>query len=185
MSSLTDLTTTPLKLQPTASPGTEQPLAQVPPMGWNSWDCFGVSVTEQDIKDNARFLADTLSHLGWQYVVVDLCWFSPTANTKNYKLPGLEQLIDKYGRLIPDPVKFPSSAGGRGFKPLADFIHNDLDLKFGIHIMRGIPWQAVQQNSPIKGTSIRAQEIVQPNDRCFWYANMEGVNLTKPGATVL
>ncbi|MEM9659060.1 MAG: glycoside hydrolase family 27 protein, partial [Planctomycetota bacterium] len=155
-------------------------VALTPPMGWNSWDCFGVSVREEEIRANAEFLADRLLRFGWEYVVVDLAWYSPTANTENYKKYGLEQLIDPYGRLVPDPIRFPSSAGGRGFKPLADFVHS-LGLKFGIHIMRGIPWQAVERNTPILHSGARAREIAQPLDGCYWFANMDGVNTTRDG----
>ncbi len=149
-------------------------------MGWNSWDCFGVSVTEDDIKANADYVAKHLKQYGWEYIVVDLCWFAPDANTDNYKKFGLHQLTDEYGRLIPDPVKFPSSSGGAGFKPLADYVHN-LGLKFGIHIMRGIPWQAAENDLPIKGCDATAGHIAQPVDVCLWYANMYGVNLTRDG----
>jgi len=155
-------------------------LAKTPPMGWNSWDCFGVSVTEDEVRANAEYMAKHLKQFGWEYVVVDLCWFAPDAHKDNYKLPGLKQLIDEYGRLIPDPVKFPSSRGGKGFKPLADFVH-DLGLKFGIHIMRGIPVQAVEKNTPILGSSDRAAEVSQPLDVCYWYKSMNGIRMVKPG----
>ena len=154
--------------------------APTPPMGWNSWDCFGVSVTEEDVRANAEFMAQHLRDYGWKYVVVDLGWYAPDARTDNYKTFGLKQLIDEYGRLIPDPGKFPSSAGGVGFKPLADYIHS-LGLKFGIHIMRGLPWQAAEQNTPIKGSSAGAADIAQPKDVCLWFPNMYGINMTREG----
>jgi alpha-galactosidase len=156
-------------------------LAPTPPMGWNSWDCFGVSVTEAEVKANADFMAKHLKPFGWEYVVVDLAWYAPNAHKDNYKLPGLEQLIDGYGRLIPAPNKFPSSAGGHGFKPLADYVHK-LGLKFGLHIMRGIPVQAVEANTPILGSAAHAHEIAQPNDMCFWFKSNYGINCTRDGA---
>jgi len=156
-------------------------IALTPPMGWNSWDCFGVSVTEQDVKDNADFMAQHLKHLGWEYVVVDLCWYAPEARKDSYKEPNINQLIDEYGRLIPAPNKFPSAVKGQGFKPLADYVHG-LGLKLGIHIMRGIPWQAVDQNTPILGTQARAGDIAAPDDMCLWYKSMPGINMTRPGA---
>lgn len=155
--------------------------APKPPMGWNSWDCFGVSVTEDEVKANADFMAKHLKSYGWEYVVVDLCWFSPTAHKDTYKKPNIDQLIDGYGRLIPCPKKFPSSADGKGFKPLADYIHS-LGLKFGIHIMRGIPWQAVEQNTPILGSRATARDIAQPENMCLWYRSMPGVNMASRGA---
>jgi len=160
---------------------THASLAKTPPMGWNSWDCFGVSVTEAEVKANADYMAKHLKPFGWEYIVVDLCWFAPDAHKDNYKKPGLKQLIDEYGRLIPDPVKFPSSAGGKGFKPLADYIHK-LGLKFGIHIMRGIPVPAVENNMPILGSSAHARDIAQPQDVCYWYKNNYGINCTRDGA---
>jgi alpha-galactosidase len=156
-------------------------LAKTPPMGWNSWDCFGVSVTEDEVKANADFISKKLKSLGWEYIVVDLGWYSPHAGKDNYKKPGLEQLIDQYGRLIPAPNKFPSSDEGRGFKPLADYIHR-LGLKFGLHVMRGIPVQAVERNTPILGSRARARDIAQPEDVCFWYKAMYGINCTRDGA---
>ena len=150
-------------------------------MGWNSWDCFGVSVTEAEVRANAEFMAKHLQPVGWEYVVVDLAWYAPDAHNGNYKKPGLTQLIDDYGRLIPAPNKFPSSAGGKGFKPLADYVHS-LGLKFGLHIMRGIPVQAVERNTPILGSRARASEIAQPEDVCFWFKSNHGINLTREGA---
>jgi hypothetical protein len=150
-------------------------------MGWNSWDCFGVSVTEAEVRANADFIADRLIRLGWEYIVVDLGWFSPSANVDNYKQFGLNQLIDPFGRLIPDPVKFPSSSDGSGFRNLADYVHG-LGLKFGIHIMRGIPWQAIERDTPILGSLQTASSIANTHDQCPWYANMYGINMTRPGA---
>jgi alpha-galactosidase len=148
-----------------------------PPMGWNSWDCFGVSVTEHEIRANADFIAANLKSHGWEYVVVDLDWFAPDATVHNYKKYGLRQLVDEYGRVIPCPLKFPSSVNGAGFKPLAEYVHS-LGLKFGIHIMRGMPYQAAEQKCEIKGTRYTCDQIAQPKDRCFWYANNIGVKLT-------
>ena len=108
--------------------------AATPPLGWNSWDCFGVNVTEAEVRANAEFMATHLKQFGWEYIVVDLGWYGPDATKDNYKQPEMNMLIDEYGRLIPDPGRFPSSAGGRGFKPLADYVHS-LGLKLGIHIM--------------------------------------------------
>ena len=156
-------------------------LAERPPMGWNSWDCFGVSVTEEEVKANATFIAENLLEYGWKYAVIDLGWYSPTASIENYKEEYLDQLVDPYGRLIPDPRKFPSSADGSGFRTLADFVHS-LGLKFGIHIMRGIPWQAVQKDCPILGTSQTATSLAYAKERCPWYSSMLGINMTQPGA---
>ncbi len=150
-----------------------------PPMGWNSWDCFGTNVTEQEVKDNADFMAKNLKKYGWEYVVVDLGWYGPEIDNHNYKTENIPQLIDEYGRLIPDPIRFPSSVNGAGFKPLADYIHN-LGLKLGIHIMRGIPVQAVQQKSKIKGTNLTADQISYDRERCPWFNSLRTLDFSKP-----
>jgi len=163
-------------------PETPQLLAATPPMGWNSWDCYGIDVNEQQVKANAGYMAANLKEFGWEYIVVDLGWYiDPALNILNFKNENPPQAMDEYGRLIPDVQKFPSAANGAGFKPLADYVHS-LGLKFGIHIMRGIPWQAVGQNITIKGTAFKAADISNTNDTCVWYDGMFGVDYTKPGA---
>lgn len=156
-------------------------LAPTPPMGWNSWDCFSVTVTEEEVKQNADFVAKHLKQFGWEYIVVDLAWFAPGATHETYKGMNIPQLIDEFGRLIPDPVKFPSSANGKGFKPLADYVHS-LGLKFGIHIMRGIPVQAVEQKCPVKGTGLTADQISYDRERCPWYNSLRTLNFGEYGA---
>lgn len=155
--------------------------AAKPPMGWNSWDCFGVSVTEQDVKNNADFMAKHLRQYGWEYLVIDFGWYAPDATVENYKLYGLKQIIDDHGRLIPDVTKFPSSANGAGLSELADYVH-ERGLKLGIHIMRGMPIQAAHQRHKIKGTDITCDRIAQPEDRCEWFRSTLGINMTVNGA---
>ncbi|MGQ1891308.1 glycoside hydrolase family 27 protein [Thermophagus sp. OGC60D27] len=156
-------------------------LALTPPMGWNSWDCFSVSVTEEEVKQNADFVARHLKKFGWEYIVVDLAWFAPGATHETYKQLNIPQLIDEYGRLIPDPEKFPSSANGNGFKPLADYVHG-LGLKFGIHIMRGIPVQAVDAKTPVKGTDLTADQVSYNRESCPWYNSLRTLNFAEKGA---
>lgn len=156
------------------------PLAHLPPMGWNSWDSFGTAVTEADVRANADYMAAHLKAHGWKYVVVDIQWYNPTAKGHTY-IPGAKLDIDSYGRLIPSINRFPSAAQGAGFKPLADYIHS-LGLLFGIHIMRGIPKQAVEANLPIFGSSLHARDIADSENLCVWNPDMMGVDTTKPGA---
>lgn len=154
-------------------------LASTPPMGWNSWDCFGTSVTEDEVKANAEYMAANLLKHGWEYIVIDIQWSEPNAKAHGYrKFAKLE--MDKYGRLIPAVNRFPSSADGKGFKPLAEYIHN-LGLKLGIHIMRGIPRQAVKENLLIKNTEYHAQDIADTNSVCPWNTDMYGVRSDTPG----
>jgi hypothetical protein len=151
-------------------------------MGWNSWDCFGVDVTEEEVKANAALMAERLRPVGWEYIVVDLAWYGDglTARGEQYKMERPPQLIDRWGRLIPNISLHPSAADGTGFKPLADHLHS-LGLKFGIHIMRGVPWQAVEAKSPIKGTSYTCDEIALDKERCHWYKGMYSIDMTHPG----
>ncbi len=167
--------------------------AETPPMGWNSYNCYGAAVTEQEVKANAEYMAEKLKNLGWEYVVVDYCWSYPhppgsTQNNPpqfrlkkdNAPVPWLA--MDEWGRLLPDPRKFPSSLGNGSYKELSDYIHS-LGLKFGIHVMRGIPRQAVWAKSPVKGTDgITADMIADTTSVCPWLNQMYGVDMSKPGA---
>ncbi len=151
-----------------------------PPMGWNSWDCYGPAVTEEIVRKNAAFMAEYLKPYGWEYIVVDIQWYEPEADTHEYH-PFTEVCLDEYSRLVPAPNRFPSSAGGKGFAPLAEYVHS-LGLKFGIHIMRGISRQAVHQNQKILGTSHTAREIAATDSICTWNTDMYGVDVAKKGA---
>jgi hypothetical protein len=154
--------------------------ADRPPMGWNSWDAYGTTITEAEVKANADVMANKLKAHGWQYVVVDIQWSDPDARAHGYR-PNAELAMDAYGRLIPAPNRFPSSTEGRGFKPLADYIHG-LGLKFGIHIMRGIPRRAVQANLPVFGSRVHAAEVADIHSTCPWNSDMYGVDLARPGS---
>jgi alpha-galactosidase len=154
--------------------------ASTPPMGWNSWNCFGTTVTEMQTKQQADFMAEKLKAHGWQYIVVDIQWYQPTAKGHDYE-KGAKLALDEFSRLIPAPEKFPSAIDGQGFKPLADYIHGK-GLKFGIHMMRGISRQAVRQNTPIKGTPYHAADIADTNSLCEWNPDMFGVDMSRTSA---
>jgi len=151
-----------------------------PPRGWNSWDCFGTSITEVQAKEQADAMAKLLKPSGWKFFTVDIEWYAPTAEGHGYK-EGAPFTMDEFSRLVPATNKFPSAANGKGFKPLADYVHKK-GLKFGIHIMRGIARQAVNANTPIKGVSVRAADIAAKNSICPWNPDMYGVDMSKPGA---
>ena len=153
---------------------------QVAPMGWNSWDCYGAAVTEDIIRKNAEFMAKNLKQYGYEYITVDIQWYEPSATTHDYH-PFTELCMDEYSRLLPAPNRFPSAAGQNGFAPLAEYIHS-LGLKFGIHIMRGIPRQAVHQNTKIMGTDKTARDIAKTDSICHWNTDMYGVDPDKDGA---
>lgn len=151
-----------------------------PPMGWNSWDCYGTTVTEDEVLANARFLAEHLLPYGWDTVVVDIDWSDPTARSHGYNADA-PLAMDAHGRLVPDPGRFPSSAGGAGFGPLADRIHG-LGLRFGIHTMRGIPRRAVARRTPVLGTDVTADVVADDTNVCEWNPDMLGLDHAHPGA---
>jgi alpha-galactosidase len=149
--------------------------AQTPPMGWNSWNCLDFRATEADIRKVADYMSENLMKYGWEYVVIDAGWYYPPEITCNDgKMDNLPQNLDKYGRLIPDEKKYPSSANNAGFKELSDYIHSK-GLKFGIHIMRGIPWNATASNLPVKNSNYNASEIADRENTCEWNKSMYGL----------
>lgn len=151
-----------------------------PPMGWNSWDCYGAAVNEEQLLGNAQYIADNLKKYGLEYVVCDIQWYEPKAVSNTYNnFADLE--MDEYSRLIPAVNRFPSSANGKGFAPIAEKIHN-MGLKFGIHILRGIPRQAVHLNTKIKNSTHTAREIASQYSLCPWNTDMYGVNCKAEGA---
>lgn len=154
-------------------------LAPSPPMGWNSWDAFGTTVTEDEVKANANAMAERLARHGWQYIVVDIQWSETNPKTHGYR-PNADLAMDANGRLIPAPHRFPSSTGGKGFAPLAAYIHSK-GLKFGIHIMRGIPRRAVAANLPIAGSTAKAADVADTVTICPWNSDMYGIDVKKPG----
>jgi len=154
--------------------------APTPPMGWNSWDSFGTTITEAQVKQQADFMAEHLLPHGWCILTVDIQWYEPGAAGHSYRA-GAPLTMDEWGRLLPAPNRFPSAADGAGFAPLAAYVHGK-GLDFGIHLMRGIPRRAVEQNLPVKGTGVRAADIASRADVCPWNPDMYGVDMTKPGA---
>ena len=157
---------------------------QKPPMGWNSYDYYDTTVTEADIKANADYMAKHLKGFGWEYIVVDIAWYSCEAGQQRDKyqyVPFAKMEMDEYSRLLPDTKRFPSSKGGKGFAPLAEYVHS-LGLKFGIHIMRGIPRRAAYLRTKIKGANVTANDIANPYSICFWNPDMYGVNPKAEGA---
>ena len=172
--------------------GVSAQVAERPPMGWNSYNCFGSAVHEDEVRANAGYMARSLARYGWQYIVVDFLWAydnppgSRIGNPFQLRLgdgsyvPWLA--MDQWGRLQPHVDKFPSAFGDKGFKPLADYVHS-LGLKFGIHVMRGIPRQAVWAGSPVMGgNGVTAAEIADTGSTCPWMNQMYGLDMRKPGS---
>jgi alpha-galactosidase len=158
-------------------PAHAQMVAPTPPMGWNSWDAYGLTIDEAQYRDNVKVLAG-IQEFGWKYAVIDEGWYmaDPFAD----KLEARKYLWNGNGILIPVPARFPSAAGGAGFKPLADWVHAQ-GLKFGIHIVRGIPRQVVKQNLPIAGTAFHAADAADLAATCPWDEGNYGVSDTPAG----
>ncbi|WP_390901757.1 glycoside hydrolase family 27 protein [Sphingomonas alpina] len=159
---------------------TEPSLAPAPPMGWNSWNSFAVTITEAQARETARIMMRALLPAGYSVFTIDHQWYDPRAKGYEYNA-DIKPVMDGFGRFQPDPVRFPSSSGGKGFAALAADVHA-MGLKFGIHRMRGIPRAAVEANLPIAGTTVRARDIADTTSICSWNVDMYGVDMHKPGA---
>ncbi|CAM6083804.1 unnamed protein product [Calypogeia fissa] len=173
-----------------AAGGSDVPLSLTPPRGWNSYDSFSWIVSEEEFLQNAEYVAENLLEHGYEYVVVDFLWYRKHEPGVTIWSAGYD-IIDEWGRPLPDPARWPSTAGGKGFKPIADKVHA-MGLKFGIHVMRGIDTAAVQQNTPIlcnkdcpdgfQGQSWTAKDIALPGGQCSWMpACFTSVNTSSAG----
>jgi hypothetical protein len=151
--------------------GFGQSVATAPPMGWNSWDAYGLTVNESQFKANATVLAG-MKQFGWKYAVIDEGWYM--ANPAGRNLAERKYEWNGNGLLVPDPARFPSAADGAGFKPLADWTHAQ-GLKFGIHIVRGIPRQVVQAGLPVEGSNFQAAGAADTSSTCPWDDGNYGV----------
>jgi hypothetical protein len=171
-------------------------VAPTPPMGWNSFDAYDCRINEAQFKEIVDYMAGNLLSYGWNYAVIDYIWWHPHPGDWNnpnrrYGHPNIRYAadgkpldpttIDQYGRLMPAVERFPSAADGKGFKPLADYVHGK-GMKFGIHIMRGIHRSAYYSDFPIKDTDWSARDIAATSDTCNWCNHMYGVDGSKKGA---
>lgn len=172
-------------------------VAPTPPMGWNSFDAYDCRINEQEFKATVDYMAENLKEYGWEYAVIDYIWWHPEPGNwdtpRRFGHPNIRYkdngeplhpeytTMDEYGRLMPSVERFPSAANGKGFKPIADYVH-DKGLKFGIHIMRGIHRAAAFYETPIFGSSANAKDIAEPFDTCGWCNHMYGVDASKEGA---
>ncbi|MDR2547550.1 MAG: glycoside hydrolase family 27 protein [Lachnospiraceae bacterium] len=158
--------------------------APTPPMGWNSWDCYAATVNEEQLLGNAAYMAKHMKQHGWEYIVCDIQWSDPLAGTEAMEYRPFAALeMDDFSRLMPARSRFPSTEDGGGFTTIAAKIH-EMGLKFGIHIMRGIPRQAAHHQTPIMGGEWTADEIADPFSICKWNSDMYGLKAGHPGAQV-
>jgi alpha-galactosidase len=159
--------------------GAQDKLAPTPPMGWNSWDSYGLTVNEAQFRANMTVMAAQLKEFGWQYVVVDEGWY--LENPENASMPEtLRYTINSKGQYDPAPNRFPTSEFGGGFKALSDAVHKN-GLKFGIHIIRGIPKRTVFTNTRIGVTQLRASMAADTTDVCPWNPDNFGVKANRAG----
>ncbi|XVF43883.1 hypothetical protein PTKIN_Ptkin02bG0076500 [Pterospermum kingtungense] len=156
---------------------TEPQHASTPPRGWNSYDSFCWTISEEDFLQSAEIISNRLKPHGYEYVVVDYLWYRRKVEGAYTDSLGFD-VIDEWGRVIPDPERWPSSKGGKGFSEVAKKVHS-MGLKFGIHVMRGISLQAFNANTPILDTSKgsaykesgrlwRAKDIGLKERACAW-----------------
>ena len=108
-----------------------------PTMGWNSWDCYGAGVNEEQTLANAQYMKEKLLSHGYNLITVDIQWYEPQAHGTGYRRNAALEM-DTNGRLLPAANRFPLAKETRSFKPLADKLH-EMGLRFGIHLLRGIP----------------------------------------------
>ena len=162
--------------------GDKSMLAATPPMGWNSWDSYGLRISEREFRDNVSVLASKLRPFGYTYAVIDEGWFLVNPEERPHP-ERLKYEIDANGRYIPVAARFPSAfQGGRntGFTSLAEWVHSQ-GLKFGIHIVRGIPRESVQRNLPIEGSAFSAEDAADQSDACPWDPTNWGVKDSPAG----
>ncbi len=168
----------------------QQPAAR-PPMGWNSWDSYGLTITEAQFRDNVRVQRDKLKPFGWRYAVIDEGWFFQNPESRPHP-EALQYQFDAFGRYAPVPARFPSAAakintattdhdgqstidaGNRGFIELGRWVHAQ-GLQFGIHIVRGIPRESTRLNSPIADSTFHAEDAADRSDACPWDPTNWGV----------
>ncbi len=146
-----------------------------PALGWSSWSFVRRDPTARKIEAQAKALKDSgLAKDGFVYANVDDFW---------YECPGSQgPNVDRYGRWVTDPAKFPPSGGENGVQVVADYVHS-LGLKFGLYVTPGISRQAVAENTAIEGTSYHAADIAtKTTEQNYNCGGMVGIDYAKPGA---
>lgn len=163
--------------------GEEGPAAEAPtpPMGWNSFDSYGVYLHENAALANIDAMAEKLKPHGYDFFVVDNGWFGEYELQQGTIFPAEKHASDlhlnEYGYFLPSKCYFPN-----GFESLEERCRMH-GLKFGVHLMRGIPRKAYELNLPIKGTNYTARDvaITDPKLNCKWCTYCYGVNMDHPG----
>lgn len=151
-----------------------------PPLGWNSFDSYGVYASEETMRANLDAMAEKLKPAGYQFFTIDAGWYGEYTlipGTRYAAEPHASDVnLDAWGRCEPSHCYFPN-----GFQSLIDRCHG-LGLKFGLHIMRGIPRKAVDLNLPIHDSHYRAADVADRAATCSWCHYNYGVDMTRLGA---
>jgi alpha-galactosidase len=173
--------------------------SETPPMGWNSYDAYHAAITEDQFKAVVDVLAERMLPHGYEYAVLDYLWYHPGPETwdadhdwhtwwpharrdpdTGRMIPML--VLDDNGRPMPALNRFPSAADGQGLRALADYVHAK-GMKFGLHLMRGIPTEAVEANRPLRGTRYGLQDIADLDDRSSFLSGIfTGLKPDHPGS---
>lgn len=159
-----------------------QPLAQTPPLGWNSFDSYGVYLHEEAAYANLEAMAEMLKPHGYEYFVIDNGWFGEYQLQEGTHYPAEKHAhdirIDENGYYLPSKVYFPNGLEGIAKRC------KELGLKFGVHLMRGIPRKAYELDLPIEGTPYTVRDIadIDPEENCTWCTYNYAVDMSKPGA---
>lgn len=154
-----------------------------PLLGWNSFDSFGGYLHEQAAFEQLEAFAAKLAPHGYEYFVVDIGWYGeyelkpgtlfPSPETKH----AMDAHLDEHGLPLPSKCYFPG-----GFDALIDRTHK-LGLKFGVHLMRGVPRKAVERKLPIKGLEdVTCADIADTSSTCPWCHYNYGIDMSKSGA---
>lgn len=163
-------------------------LLRKPPLGWNSYDAFDGAINEEYTLANLETFIEKFKPAGYEYFVIDILWYRKYKNPKFNKYGlmvnskeknGVEWELDEYGRFIPSTQYFPN-----GFDAIIKRCHQE-GIKFGLHLMRGVPQEAVRRKCPIKGTNGITCDMIanfDPEDACPWSTINYGIDMTKPGA---
>ena len=171
----------------------QTPASQSTPMGWNSWDAYGLTITEAQFRDNVKVMKAKLLPFGWRYAVIDEGWFFENPEVRKDE-SMLIYAIDRYGRYVPTPLRFhsagpqtrpegcatdakmrlPATVQETSFAALGERVHAQ-GLLIGRHIVRGVPRAAVERGLPTEGSGCHVQDAADTSDACPWDPTNWGV----------
>jgi len=162
---------------------TNSSIPNTPPLGWNSYDCYGDVTDISAVERNLPIFLQRLKPAGFNYFVIDAGWYCdyPPVPGQKYPrglYPGIENQVrlDDWGRPLPAKSSFPD-----GLRTLARKLHSE-DLKFGVHLFRGVPRLAVERNLRIKNTDFLIKDAVDYNGNSPWCTLNYGLDTSSEAA---